>query len=134
MAIDTEAESSTRAAKGQGASSPGPVPPTSSGWRERLLPRTALGMSAMLLCAALGAAFSGAILYAYYEWRRDQSDDLISGYVEDFKREVDRARNIVRDEADEAREAVRDELKPLEKLAPSGETLTDMLNRAGPSV
>ena len=36
------------------------------GWRERLLPKSALGMSAMLLFAALGAAFSGAILYAYY--------------------------------------------------------------------
>jgi len=35
-------------------------------WRERLLPKSVLGMTMLLLMASLGAAFSGTVLYAYY--------------------------------------------------------------------
>ena len=39
-------------------------------WQSRVLPRSVLGITALILALALGAAFSGAVLYAYYEYRR----------------------------------------------------------------
>ena len=39
-------------------------------WRQRLIPKTALGISMIILAAALGSAFSGAVLYSYYDYRQ----------------------------------------------------------------
>src|SRR5439155_18723479 len=38
-------------------------------WRGRLLPRPILGITALLLAAPIGAAFSGTIFYAFYPYR-----------------------------------------------------------------
>ena len=104
------------------------------GWRDRLLPRSALGMSLLLFSAAIGAAFSGAIFYAYYEFRTDEKEEAITGYVESFKEEVEAAREIVKQEAENGRQTIRNELEPLQKLAASGETLKQLLDQAAPSV
>ena len=50
---------------------PSRVPPRSARqhvptWRDRLLPKSVLGMTMLLLMASLGGAFSGTVLYAYY--------------------------------------------------------------------
>ena len=50
-------------------------------WQGRLLPRSVLGITALILAAALGAAFSGAVLYAYYEYRLDTNETSIDKYV-----------------------------------------------------
>ncbi|MGH2686038.1 MAG: trypsin-like peptidase domain-containing protein [Actinomycetota bacterium] len=104
------------------------------GWRDRLLPQTALGLSLLLFAASLGAAFSGAIFYAYYEFRTDEKEDAITGYVESFQEEVDAAREIVKQEAEDARQTIRNELEPLQRIAASGETLKQLLEDAAPSV
>ena len=103
-------------------------------WRDRLLPRTALGLSLLLFCAALGAAFSGAIFYAYYEFRTDEKEEAITGYVESFQEEVEAAREIVKQEAEDASQTIRNELEPLQKIAASGDTLKQLLEDAAPSV
>jgi S1-C subfamily serine protease len=108
--------------------------PAAPRWSERLLPRTALGMSVLLLFTALGAAFSGAILYAYYEYRLDRAEQNIDRYVQGFPREVSKAKRVVQKEREDAKEQIRNELEPLQRIAPGGETLKDLLDKTGPSV
>ena len=108
------------------------APPLSR--RERLLPRSVLGLSAFILAISLGAAFSGTILYAYYQYRLDQNEDRIDEYVRTFDERLDTAKKIIEKEQEEAKAAVRAELEPLEKIAASGETLEQLLRKVSPSI
>jgi len=105
-----------------------------SSWSGRLLPRSVLGITALILAASLGAAFSGAVLYAYYEFRKDSSDKKADQFAETFAERLETAVEIIEAAGDEARQAVRDELEPLEQLAATGETLERLRSEASPSV
>jgi S1-C subfamily serine protease len=103
-------------------------------WKDRLLPRSVLGITALILAASLGAAFSGAVLYAYYEFRLDRSDSKAEQFAATFKDELDKAVKTIQSERDAAKESVRDELKPLEQLAATGQTLEKLRKDISPSV
>ena len=98
-------------------------------WQGRLLPRSVLGISALILAAALGAAFSGAILYAYYAYRLDRGVE----YASTFDERLDTALQIIESEQEEARAAVRAELEPLQRLGATGDTLEQLVERVAPS-
>src|SRR5438445_150851 len=50
-------------------------------WRERLVPKTVMGLTAIVLAAAVGAAFSGVLLYSYYEYRLNEDETKVSVYT-----------------------------------------------------
>lgn len=104
------------------------------GWAKRLLPRSVLGIVALILAASLGAAFSGTVLYAYYEFRADRSDSKAEEFAATFKDRLDGAVNIIKTEREDAKQAVRDELAPLEQIAATGKTLERLRNEVSPSV
>ena len=108
-----------------------PAPPD---WQGRLLPRSVLGITALIMAAALGAAFSGAVLYAYYEYRLDTNETAIDEYVAGFDERLDTAVKIIDQERDEARSAVKQELEPLRQIAASGDTISELLDEVAPSV
>lgn len=103
-------------------------------WQARLLPRSVLGITALILAAALGAAFSGAVLYAYYEYRLDSNERAIDKYVTGFSQRLDTAVKIIDKERDDARSAVKQELEPLRQIAASGETIDALLKKVSDSV
>jgi S1-C subfamily serine protease len=103
-------------------------------WQARLMPRSILGITSLILAMSLGAAFSGAVLYAYYEFRLDRSDSKAEQFAATFKDELDKAVKIIQSERDAAKKSVRDELKPLEQLAATGQTLERLRKDISPSV
>src|SRR5688572_18940246 len=103
-------------------------------WQGRLLPRSVLGITALILSLALGAAFSGAVLYAYYDVRLDNNETRVNDYVEGFDDRLDTAVEIIESEQEEARRAVRQELEPLREIAASGETLAELRDKVRDSV
>jgi S1-C subfamily serine protease len=103
-------------------------------WSGRLLPRSVLGITALILAAALGAAFSGAVLYAFYEYRLNTNEQSIDEYVAGFDERLDTAVKIIDQERDDARSAVKQELEPLQQLVASGETVSELLGKVAPSV
>jgi S1-C subfamily serine protease len=102
--------------------------------KPHLLPRSALGISALVLFFALGAASSGAVLYAYYEYRQEANEDLMEQYAQDFDDRLTTAVATVEATRDESTEAVRSELGPLRQLAASGETVRTLIEKVSPSV
>lgn len=100
----------------------------------RLLPRSVLGITALILSLSLGAAFSGAVLYAYYEFRLDRSDKKADEFAVTFAERLDTAVKIIEAERDQAKQDVRAELEPLEQLAATGETLERLREEVSPSV
>jgi S1-C subfamily serine protease len=103
-------------------------------WRDRIIPRTALGLSTLFLFAAIGAAFSGAVLFAYYQWRLDQNEATLTSLVENFDDEVAGAKEEITSDREDATEQIRQELEPLQKLVASGETIEQLLEIVTPSM
>jgi S1-C subfamily serine protease len=103
-------------------------------WQGRILPQSVLGISALILAVALGAAFSGAVLYAYYEARTNASDDAVKQYVVGFDERLKTAKDTLDAERDTAKAEIRAELEPLRQVAASGDTLTKLVDSVAPSV
>ena len=102
-------------------------------WR-RIVPKTALGLAGILFVMGVAAAFSGAVLYAYYDYRLGKTEDRIDDFEGDFADDLKKAKDEIVDERDAALEEVGNQLDELQKFAASGETLSDLLKGAAPSV
>lgn len=96
----------------------------------RVLPRSVLGISLLILATGLGAAISGTILFMRYEYRRDTSDAKIQG----FDKRVKLSTDAVIAEGQNAQARIQTELDPLLKQAATGDTLVRLLKDAQPSV
>lgn len=98
--------------------------------QERVMPRTVLGLSALILAFAIGAAFSGVVFYSYYEFRKDKSDQFVKDFEEQFTRAIDN----IKSERENAKAEIRKELEPLRQVAAAGDTLSEVAGKAEPSV
>ncbi|MEO7556339.1 MAG: S1C family serine protease [Acidimicrobiales bacterium] len=110
-----------------------PVDTTSDRWN-RVVPRSALGLAGLLFCMGVAAAFSGAVLYAYYESRQEDTNNKVESFFGGFTQELDNARKIIKDEGDQAKAQVQNQLDELQRFAASGSTLTQLAADAQPSV
>ena len=106
-------------------------PPLS--WRDRLLPRSVLGMTMLLLMASLGAAFSGTVLYAYYEYRLNKNEQRVTTFINRFDKQFQGALNAIKTEREDAKNQIKRQLEPLQKVAAEGTTL-DSLSQEGVTV
>src|SRR5689334_22275949 len=102
--------------------------------RLHVIPRTVLGLAALLFFMGIAAAFSGAVLYAYYESRQEQTVSKVDTFVGSFADQLDAAKKVVQAEGDNAKQDIRNQLDELQKFAASGSTLTGLLDKARPSV
>ncbi|MBV8561010.1 MAG: trypsin-like peptidase domain-containing protein [Acidimicrobiia bacterium] len=103
-------------------------------WRERLLPKSVLGMTMLLLMASLGAAFSGTVLYAYYEYRLNKNEQRVTNFINGFDKNFKGAINAIDTERENAKSQIRQQLAPLEQIAAEGSTLGTLLKNSSPSV
>ena len=103
-------------------------------WRDRLVPKTILGMCMLILATSIGAAFSGAVLYAYYDYRLSQNEKRIESFTSGFDERFQTALDTIASETDAAKAEVRTELEPIKKIRAEGETLEALINQVSPSV
>lgn len=102
-------------------------------WR-RIVPTTALGLAGALFLASVASAFTGAVLYAFYEYRLGQTEDRVDAFEAGFEDEVDAALEEIDARRDDAVGQVQTQLDDLERFAASGETLQGILDATQPSV
>jgi S1-C subfamily serine protease len=96
----------------------------------RLLPRSVLGTSMLILAAGIGAAISGTGLYMNYAYRRDVSDAQVKG----LRTTISKGVEAVNAEGTNARFRIQQELEPLLRQAAIGDTLVEILRDAQPSL
>jgi len=108
--------------------------PGSDGFIRRVMPRTALGLATLLFFMGVASAFTGAVLYAFYEYRLGQTEDRVEAFEAGFDEAVDGAVDRIGEERDAAVGQVQSQLDELERFAASGETLAGILEQAAPSV
>jgi S1-C subfamily serine protease len=107
--------------------------PEDSLWK-RIVPTTALGLAGVLFCASVASAFTGAVLYAFYEYRLGKTEDRVDAFEAGFEDEVKEAVDRIGTERDAAVGQVQTQLEDLERFAASGETLQGLLETTAPSV
>ncbi len=110
----------------------GTPPPT--GFLRRLLPTGILGLATLVFFMGVGAAFTGAVLYAYYEARLDRHERELNAFIGTYEDEFDNARAELQLEAQAARESIDEQLNELAQFSAGGETLTSLASGAEPSV
>jgi S1-C subfamily serine protease len=98
------------------------------------LPQTALGLALLLFAMSLASAFSGAILYAYYDYRLGKTDDKVSSFQAGFGDELGAAKKKIDESRDDAIGQIQTELDDLQKFAASGATLSGILDATKESV
>ena len=101
--------------------------------RATLLPRSVLGITALVLAFAVGAAFSGAILYSYYEFKKDTTEKRVEGFIEGFGERFDTALATIEAETNNGRAEIQKELEPLRKTRAEGQTLEALVKKVEPS-
>jgi S1-C subfamily serine protease len=109
------------------------APRDDTGWR-RVIPRTALGLAGLLFFMGIASAFTGAVLYAYYDYRLGKTEDRNEEFQASFKDEIDKAKQEIQDERSTAVEEINSQLDELQKFAPSGDTLSELFRKTRTSV
>ena len=88
----------------------------------------------LILAASMGAAFSGAVLYSYYQYRAQQSDDKVNALIGGYKSEFDKASAGLAAQANTAKGEIDSQLGPLRDLQASGQALQALIKKVAPSV
>jgi hypothetical protein len=118
--------------------SPPAVPPAEAarprGLRARVLPRTVLGLALLILAASMGAAFSGAVLYSYYQYRATQSDDRVNALIGGYKTQFANAGAALAAQTNAAKADIAKELGPIQQLQTSGQDLQALIKKVAPSM
>jgi S1-C subfamily serine protease len=104
------------------------------GLRARVLPRTVLGLALLILAASMGAAFSGAVLFSYYQYRTQQTNDRVNALIGGYKQEFEKASGDLAAQANAAKGEIDSQLGPLRDLQASGQALQTLSKKVAPSV
>jgi len=76
-----------------------------------------------ILAGAIGAAFSGTVLYAYYDYRLNKNEERVSKFVAGFDKTFQKATDAIAAQREDAKNQIKKELEPLQKVAVEGSTL-----------
>jgi len=102
--------------------------------RYRVLPRSLLGISAMLVAFAVGAGASGAVLYAYYDWRLSQNEDRVGALATNLEDRLTEAHDAIDGASAQAVDEIRTEVEPLRAYLDDVGTLAELTPQVAPSV
>ncbi|MGH9122766.1 MAG: S1 family peptidase, partial [Acidimicrobiales bacterium] len=103
-------------------------------WRDRLLPRSVIGISTLILALSVGAAFSGVILLSYYQYQIDQSNNKVNSLISGLKQQFNNAQGDLTATANAAKAEINNALGPLGKAGQGGNVETNLAKALAPSM
>ena len=101
---------------------------------QRVLPRTVLGTTALILSFAVGAGLSGVVLYSYYQYRLDQTNQRVNAVVNGYQKKFDNAEADLNATAQQAESQIQSRLAPIENLQGSPTALAALIKKLAPSM
>jgi S1-C subfamily serine protease len=102
--------------------------------RHRVLPRSVLGIAAMLLFFGLGAGVAGAALYAYYDWRLSENEQRIGELSAGLENRLEAANEGLDNAAAAAVQDIRGEMRPFRELMEQQGIANNLVGRLDGSV
>ena len=100
----------------------------------RLLPRSLISLVVLILAMALGAAFSGTVLFAYYSYQLNKTNARVNTYINGFDNRFKTAASTIQADTANGKAAIDKALAPLLKVQAAGAQLSSALSKAAPSV
>lgn len=111
-----------------------PLSPGRTKRRYRILPRTVIGISFMLMSLGIGAAFAGAAFYAYYDNRLAANEAEITRFVDGFDQQFVDASDSLNDLRAASLDQIRQELRPLGEYVAGQNGVVNLPGEIGSSV
>jgi S1-C subfamily serine protease len=102
--------------------------------RHRILPRSVLGIASLILAFAIGAGFSGVVLYSYYQYKLNQTNDRVNTLISGYKTQFARAEGNLNAAVTAAEANIQNQLKAVEQLQAGPGTLAALVKQVAPSV
>ena len=103
-------------------------------WKTRIIPKTTIGLVTLVLAFSIGAATSGVILFAWSQYRIDETNNRVDTFVVGFGERFETAKKMIETERDNARAAIRDELGPLAQQFNDADGVSGLIQKLSPSV
>ncbi|MBO0692739.1 MAG: trypsin-like peptidase domain-containing protein [Acidimicrobiaceae bacterium] len=122
------------AAPVDGAATPSAPAPARIPLRRRVLPRTVLGTTALILSFAIGAGLSGVVLYSYYQYRLDQTNQRVNLLVNGYQKKFDNAEADLNATVNQAESQIQSRLAPIENLEGDPQALAALTRKLAPSM
>lgn len=94
---------------------------------DRILPKTILGLAALLFFMSIASAFSGAALFAYYRFELDDTRDRIAQVETAVSDDLETAQQVLEEDTEAAKNEIQALLDELEQFAATGQTVESLL-------
>lgn len=112
-----------------------PVAPKSGRrWRDYLIPKSVIGLVALVLAFSIGASLSGVGFYSFYQYQQNQTTDRIDNYINGFDERFRTASDTIDNEKQNAQATIQSELGPLRQAIEEGNTTSAVAERVKGSV
>jgi hypothetical protein len=108
--------------------------PRFSAFRSRILPRSLLGVASLILAFAIGAGFSGVVLYSYYQYKLNQTDQKVNGLINGYKNQFTNAEADLNAAVAAAKANIAAQLKTVQEAQTSPTVIAALVKQVAPSV
>lgn len=113
----------------------GVLPTTRRGMlRYRVLPRSVVGISMLILAFAIGAGFSGVVLFSYYQYKQNQADAKVNSLISSYKAQFAKAGEDLNAAVAAAKANIASQLKGVQALQAGPSEIASIIKQVGPSV
>lgn len=102
--------------------------------RHRLLPRSVLGISSLILAFAIGAGFSGVVLYSYYQYKQNQADNKVNALISGYKTQFAKAESDLKAAVDAAKANINEQVQAEQQAQGTPDQLARLIKQLSPSV
>ncbi len=102
--------------------------------RHRVWPRSVLGIAALILAFAVGAGFSGVVLYSYYQYRLNQTNDRVNALISGYQKAFQNAEGDLQAQSNADAAQLRNQLAPIQQIEAAPQTLVGLVKKLGPSL
>ena len=93
-----------------------------------------LGIACLILALAVGAGFSGVVLFSYYQYKLNQTNDRVNTLISGYKKQFANAEGDLAAAAAAAKANIQNQLKALQQIQAGPATLAALIKQVAPSV
>jgi S1-C subfamily serine protease len=93
-----------------------------------------IGIAALILAFAVGAGFSGVVLFSYYQYKLNQSNDKVNALISGYKKQFANAEGDLQATVGAAKTSIHSQLQAAQQQQASPATLAGLVKSLAPSV
>ena len=93
-----------------------------------------LGVASLILAFAIGAGFSGVILFSYYQYKLNQTNSQVNSFIHNYKSAFSNAEGNLKADVANAEAEIQTQLKAVQQQQASPTILAGLIKQLAPSV